>query len=101
MGWSEGLPTEPGDYWFYRVQAGYKGLSRVVQGRSAFSGNGILMHLAGDFMHDRDFNGTTSRIWHMPMTLPEPPEFDRTCPTCKGQNPSWKRCFDCNDTGEL
>jgi len=101
MEWIEGLPTEPGDYWFYRVRPGYKSLSRVVQGRSALTGDGSLMYIADDFLWERDFNGSTSRVWHMVLTLPKPPEFDRTCPTCKGQNPKWKRCFDCSDTGEI
>jgi hypothetical protein len=65
--WTEGLPTEPGDYWFYRVQSIYKSPSRVMQGRSVLSGNG-LRHIC-----ECDLIG---RVWYMPLTLPEPPEFD-------------------------
>jgi len=99
--WIEGLPTEPGDYWFYQISAGHKSFSRVTQGTAATTGDGSLMCIASDFLRERDFNGTTKRVWHKPLVLPAPPDFDRTCPTCEGKTSAWKRCYDCGDTGEL
>lgn len=102
-GWIEGLPDKPGDYWFYRVEAGYPRLSRVEPGRALMPGSGPLTCICGDFLYARDFDGVRRRIWHKSLILPEPPEFDRTCPTCKGTPPRWQwdMCRDCRGTGTL
>jgi len=103
VSWIEGFPTEPGDYWFYRTYPGAPSLSKVAQGYSAMSGNGVLIHIAGDFLYPGDFGTPLYRIWHMPLTLPDAPDFDRTCPTCKGtgERSFDQKCFDCNGTGKL
>lgn len=100
MSWVEGLPTEPGDYWFYKTWPGNKNLSGVIQGTARPMSDGRLMCIAQDFVREDNFNGTTKRVWHKKLTLPEPPDFDRTCPTCEGKK-SYRSCFDCGDTGEL
>jgi hypothetical protein len=102
MSWIEGLPTEPGDYWFYQTYPGHKTLSRVIQGDAALSGNNRLICVAGDFIYAESIDGKLKRVWHKPLKLPDPPEFDRTCPTCKGERRfSWNRCYDCGNTGEI
>ncbi len=103
-GWIEGLPTEPGDYWFYRyrVLRGCKSLSAVEQGSAFVPASGGIMCVAADFLYPQSFNGTTNRVWYKRLVLPVPPNFDRTCPECKGAD-EWvrKRCFHCSGTGEL
>lgn len=99
-GWIEGLPTEPGDYWFYVLHAGYP--SKVKQGRSAYSANGILMHVATDFLYPQEYGTPTRRVWHRRLVLPDPPEFDRTCPSCDGKGKKhYRDCFDCRGKGEI
>ena len=102
MTWVEGLPTEPGTYWFFVVDGPR---SRTKQGRSFYSGNGVLLHVDDDFLYAREFEGPLRRVWHMPLVLPAPPEFDATCPSCKdGKRFSWSRepdCIDCRGTGKL
>lgn len=101
-GWVEGLPTEPGDYWFYRTNPGHMSLSRVTQGHTSKNTSGSLLSVASDFLYESSFNGTTKRVWHKPLILLASPSFDRTCPTCKDAH-KWakERCFDCKGTGEI
>ena len=100
MTWIEGFPTEPGDYWFYMTNPGYPNLSRPIAGRTNRNGQGNLMHVAEDFLRPETFKDALHRIWHRPLDVPEPPDFDRTCPTCEGKK-TYTRCFDCSGTGEL
>ena len=100
--WIEGLPTTPGNYWFYMTRPGYPSLCKVTQGRTGRMGSGELMHIADDFIYERDWDTPLKRIWHMRLNLPPPPSFDRTCPTCEGTTKyRWRPCSDCKGTGEI
>jgi hypothetical protein len=96
--WIDGLPVAPGDYWFYQFVPGYPNLSNVEQGKTFYSANLVLMHVAGDFLSEPRPPG---KIWHMPLTLPDPPEVDRTCPECaeRGETSQW--CRTCWGKGEI
>jgi len=96
--WFEGLPTEPGDYWFY-VQCA-DDPPRVLQGRSSMSGSGTLTHIASDFLYAEDFGKPPrGRVWHCRLKLPNPPIFDRTCSSCEGSG--YQECCDCRGKGKI
>ena len=97
--WIEGLPEEPGDYWFYITRPPYE--ARVELGRASISSNGKLMCLATDFIWDKPDPKSNKRYFYRPATVPEPPEFDKTCRACDGNSPSWRVCGDCNNTRQI
>lgn len=101
-GWVEGLPEQPGDYWFYEVTAAYPGLSVPKQGRTELCSDGRLMSIARDFIREESYGRPTRRIWHKPLVLPDPPVFDSKCPTC-AERSEWHKlhCGDCLGTGHL
>lgn len=70
--WIEGFPTEPGDYWFYRTEPGYPGLTGVTQGRTSPGLSGLI-HKAGEFLHEHEHRTPVKRIWHKRLVLPSPP----------------------------
>jgi hypothetical protein len=99
-GWIEGLPTEPGDYWFYDTQSGYA--ATVQQGQSVHSANGVLIHVTTYFLRPEQYGTPLRRVWHKPLVVPDPPVFDRTCPTCKGtKKHDFNECWDCRGKGKI
>jgi hypothetical protein len=98
--WVEGLPTEPGDYWFSILRAPHP--RYITQGSCFMTANNVVMSVAKDFICPQDINGTTRRVWHMPLYLPPPPSFDATCPSCEGTGKKeWRECYDCQGKGSL
>ena len=100
VGW-RGFRKNREDYWFYVLNAGYQ--SSIRQGRTTLTCNGALMHIATDFLRPESFGKSPlRRVWHMRLALPSPPDFDRTCPSCKGHGETgWRTCHDCRGKGQL
>ena len=98
--WIEGFPAEPGDYLFCRLVPGYPSLSRVELGRSFYTGNDVLTHVAGDFLY-ASVNQAPAKLWHMPITLPALPPMNRSCPECTGTECVAWRCRTCSGKGEI
>ena len=99
--WIEGFPDKPGDYWFFVVDVGRSQNARVVQGYAKEDSAGNMMYVADDFLSQASFDRGGRRLWYQPLALPEPPEFDRTCPECKDESSKWYRCGTCPGTGEI
>ena len=96
--WVEGLPTEPGTYWYFLWEPGTARETRRVRlGTAGEISDGSLMHIVDDFLSESRIS--KGRYGHIRVDVPEEPEFDRACPDCDGTGKrpgsSWANCYHC------
>ena len=78
MSWTKGLPTEPGDYWFYgyrygKVSCGNEASPKFMRMRVTMTVNNYLMYVTeGQFLYESE----VEEPWHMPLEYPIPPNME-------------------------